>query len=85
MSEAEIVTFCLTNYAIKNAAKIKNDLRNLEVMVFLNPHWKIGVAQTDTYEGAVTEENIVKNMVGALMLNRRLNCNDIFGYFRSRC
>ncbi|XP_019769526.1 inner nuclear membrane protein Man1 isoform X2 [Dendroctonus ponderosae] len=62
MTEAEIVKFCLTNYAVNNAAKIKNDLRNLEVMIFLNPEWKIDVAQTDTNEGAATKENIVKNM-----------------------
>lgn len=63
MTETEIVTFCQTNYGIKDPAMIRNDLRNLEVMTFSNPEWGVRVAQTEKNDGAVAEENLAKNMV----------------------
>lgn len=63
MTETEIVSFCQTNYAIQDPARIRNDLRNLEVLTFSNPEWGVRVAQTEKNDGAVVEENLAKNMV----------------------
>ncbi|XP_050305727.1 LEM protein 2-like isoform X2 [Anthonomus grandis grandis] len=62
MTEPEIVTFCQTNYAIKDPYTIREDLRNLEVMIFANPAWGLAVAQTDDNNGAVGEQDLAKNM-----------------------
>ncbi|XP_066255672.1 uncharacterized protein [Euwallacea similis] len=62
MTELEIVSFCQTNYAIKDAVMIRRDLKNLEVMTFVNPEWGIVVAQTEKNDGAIVLEDVVKNM-----------------------
>ncbi|XP_060533483.1 inner nuclear membrane protein Man1-like isoform X2 [Cylas formicarius] len=62
MTEAEIVTYCQTNFGIKDAYMIKNDLRNLEIMIFFNPEWGVSVVQTESNDGGVFEENAAKNM-----------------------
>lgn len=67
MTEAEIITFCRSNYGIKEETMIKNDLRNLEVMTFSNPEWGLSVAQTEKNDGAVIEENLAKNMVSYIV------------------
>ncbi|KAJ8984109.1 hypothetical protein NQ317_017318 [Molorchus minor] len=62
MTEAEIVTFCKTNFAIRDEKQIRNDLRNLEILCFDNPDWGINIVQTENNNGFVSEENIAKNM-----------------------
>ncbi|CAG9770188.1 unnamed protein product [Ceutorhynchus assimilis] len=66
MSEAEIVSFCQSNYGIKDAVMIRNDLKNLEVLLFSNPGWGVRLAQTENNDVAVTEDNLAKNMETAI-------------------
>ncbi|XP_076257147.1 uncharacterized protein LOC143194338 isoform X1 [Rhynchophorus ferrugineus] len=62
MIEAEVISFCVMNYAIKDDIAVKNDLRNLEIMIFANPEWGISIAQTEDNNGAVFEGNVVKDI-----------------------
>ncbi|XP_018561720.1 inner nuclear membrane protein Man1 [Anoplophora glabripennis] len=62
MTEPEIVTFCKTNFGIKDEHQIRTDLRNLEILSFYNPDWNINVAQTENNNGLVSESDIAENM-----------------------
>ncbi|XP_056630217.1 uncharacterized protein LOC130440859 isoform X2 [Diorhabda sublineata] len=62
MTDYEIISFCLTNYAIKDHEQIKNDLRNLFILTFKNPQWNLHVAQTEDNTGVVNEKDFSKNM-----------------------
>ncbi|KAJ8921167.1 hypothetical protein NQ315_013639 [Exocentrus adspersus] len=62
MTESEIINFCMTNFAIKDEHQIISDLKNLEILTFTNPDWKISVVQAENNNGLVSEADVVQNM-----------------------
>lgn len=62
MTEAEIITFCKSNFGIQDEKQIKNDLKNLQILTFANPDWGLRVVQTENNNGIVTLEDAAKSM-----------------------
>lgn len=54
---------------LQNEPKIRQDLRNLEILTFNNPEWGISVVQKEDNSGIVTEDDIAKSMVSILKSN----------------
>ncbi|XP_064214672.1 inner nuclear membrane protein Man1 isoform X2 [Tribolium castaneum] len=62
MTEQDIVTFMIENFAIKEEGRILTDLYNLEVLSFFNPSWGVSVLQLNEDGVAFDENSIASDM-----------------------
>ncbi|XP_049825113.1 inner nuclear membrane protein Man1 isoform X3 [Aethina tumida] len=62
MSEDEVVSFCTTKFGIQDKIKVRRDLRNVEILSYVNKHWNIRVAQTLQDNDVITEKDLPSNM-----------------------